>query len=114
MTTEQGPGASETAVYEVVAAAWSAALNREQIADDDDFFALGGDSLAASRLTASLRTALDVSVRMNTVFLHPTLAEFVTNLRADYGPAVDKAAEQYLTVLGCSDEDVQAARERMR
>ncbi|MFU8854110.1 phosphopantetheine-binding protein [Micromonospora sp. SL1-18] len=104
----------EIAVHEVVAAAWSVALNREQVADGDDFFALGGDSLAAMRMAASLRTALDVPVRMNAVFQHPTLAEFVTSLRADYGPAVDKAAEQYLTVLGYSDDDVQAAREKIR
>jgi acyl carrier protein len=104
---------SETAVYEVVAAAWSVALNREQLADDDDFFACDGDSLAATRMAASLRTALDVPVRMNAVFQHPTLAEFVANLRADYGPAVDRAAEQYLTVLGYSDDDIPAAREKM-
>ncbi|MFJ8580937.1 phosphopantetheine-binding protein [Micromonospora sp. NPDC093277] len=114
MTTEQAPGRSETAVYEVVAAAWSAALNRDPVTDDDDFFALGGDSLAAMRMAASLRTALDVQVRMNAVFQHPTLAEFVASLRAEYGPEVEKAAEQYLTVLGYSDDDVQAAREKMR
>lgn len=105
---------SEIAVYDVVAAAWSAALNREQVAADDDFFAFGGDSLAAMRMAASLRTALDVPVRMNTVFQHPTLAEFVTALRADHGPAVDKAAEQYLTVLGYSDDDAHAAQEKIR
>jgi len=105
---------SGTAVHEVVTAAWSAALHVEQLAAEDDFFALGGDSLAALRMATSLRTALDVSVRMNEVFQHPTLAEFVTALRAEHGPAVDKAAEQYLTVLGYSDDEPRADEERGR
>merc|ERR1712086_206739 len=46
--------ASFTATERVVAAVWSAALGLDYISPDDNFFAIGGDSLAALRLTRQL------------------------------------------------------------
>jgi acyl carrier protein len=97
-----------TALADVVAVTWRDVLGVERLGDGDNFFLLGGDSLVAARLAARLRTALDVRVPLNLVFEYPTVAEFVAGLRAEYGESVDEAAEQYLTVLGCSDATAQA------
>lgn len=103
MVTRQG-----AAVREVVAAAWSTVLPTEQPQDTDDFFRLGGDSLTAARMAAQLRAALGVRVPLSEVFAHPELGEFVDALRAGHGPALDEAAETYLRVLACPDDEAEA------
>lgn len=57
----------------VLAAAWSEVLGRsmDDIRADDDFFALGGDSLAAVRLIVRLRRATSLTQLM----AHPVLRE---------------------------------------
>ncbi|GIH06180.1 hypothetical protein Rhe02_42470 [Rhizocola hellebori] len=57
-----------------VAAAWQQLLNVSEIGLADDFFALGGDSLSATRLAA----LLDVPVSQ--IFATPTLASLATAL----------------------------------
>ena len=46
------------------------------VADDDDFFALGGQSLAAMEVVAAVRRRLGVSVRVRVLLEHPVLADF--------------------------------------
>ena len=113
VTTYEPVGEPGTAVRDVVAAVWRDMLHVERAGDDDNFFQMGGDSLTAARLAAALRTALDVQVPMSAVFEHPTVAELAAALRAEHGPAVDEAAEQYLTVLGYSDADAASILGRL-
>nr|WP_309138616.1 non-ribosomal peptide synthetase [Nocardia cyriacigeorgica] len=49
---------------------------------DDDFFALGGNSLTATQLAARLGGALGTSVGVRTVFEHPTVAALAAALDA--------------------------------
>lgn len=49
-------------------------LDRDDVQREDDFFALGGDSLAVLRLIAAARDALEVEVMLSEVFAHPTPA----------------------------------------
>jgi acyl carrier protein len=114
VTTNEPVREPGTAVRDVVAAAWCDALRVEQVSGDDDFFRLGGDSLTAARLAAALRTALGVRVPMSAVFEHPTVTELVAELRAEHGPALDEAAEQYLTVLGYADADAASLLGRLK
>jgi len=53
------------AVLDTVAAAWREVLGRDDVGPDDDFYALGGDSLGAVRIVGRLQETLgvDVSVR---------------------------------------------------
>jgi len=53
------------AVLDTVAAAWREVLGRDVVGPDDDFYALGGDSLGAVRIVGRLQETLgvDVSVR---------------------------------------------------
>ncbi|MFG3422747.1 phosphopantetheine-binding protein [Micromonospora sp. NPDC048063] len=112
MTTD-GTRDGGSAVAEVVADAWRAALRADHVTAEDNFFVLGGDSLVAARMAARLRAALDVRVPLAAVFEHPTLGEFTAALRAEHGPAVDEAAALYLSVLACSDAEAETMLGRL-
>ncbi|MET9302196.1 MULTISPECIES: acyl carrier protein [Micromonospora] len=103
----QDPAGRGDALHEVVAAAWSAVLPGGP-AEPADFFAAGGTSLDAARMAAQLRVALGVRVPLSAVFEHPVLGEFVAALRAAHGPDADAAAETYLRLLTCSDDEAEA------
>jgi amino acid adenylation domain-containing protein len=62
-----------------IAAIWERALGVDGIGLDDDFFALGGDSILAISVVARARRAgLGLSVR--TLFTYPTIRELVPHL----------------------------------
>ncbi|GLF92746.1 non-ribosomal peptide synthetase [Streptomyces yaizuensis] len=52
---------------------WAGLLPTSRIGRDDDFFALGGHSLTAVRLTAAIRRHFDADLTLADVFAHPTL-----------------------------------------
>ena len=52
---------------------WTAVLYRDVIAAEDDFFDLGGDSLAAVELINRVNAELGVSLDTVALFDHPTL-----------------------------------------
>ncbi|MDL9937218.1 amino acid adenylation domain-containing protein [Gordonia sp. ABSL1-1] len=58
----------------VVAAAFQRVLEVTRVGADDDFFALGGDSLSASLVAARVGADLDVRVPLRMVFETPTVA----------------------------------------
>lgn len=55
---------------------WSSALGLENINDGDDFFALGGDSLKATRMIVATRQLLALDLPIRTIFDHPCFADF--------------------------------------
>jgi thioesterase domain-containing protein/acyl carrier protein len=61
-------------VESVLADAWRELLGVDGVAPDDDFFALGGHSLAAVRLFARVRKHFNVDLPLATLFQAPTLA----------------------------------------
>ncbi|MDV5142771.1 phosphopantetheine-binding protein [Streptomyces sp. SBC-4] len=50
------------------------------VEDDDDFFALGGQSLAAMEVVAAVRRRLGITVRVRVLLEHPVLADFAGQL----------------------------------
>ncbi|SEE88105.1 non-ribosomal peptide synthetase [Streptomyces sp. 2314.4] len=70
---------------ERAAAAWSAVLGVPDIAREDNFFTLGGDSLLATRLVARLRQDGHGDLRLADLFAHPLLADFAAKLRVGGG-----------------------------
>jgi acyl carrier protein len=93
--------APRNSLEEVVVAIWSKVLGIEQISIYDDFFALGGDSLLATRVTSSLRTSLAVEIPLRNFFEATTvaqLAEIIMQLKQQNAtsqtPALRKLSRQ--------------------
>jgi acyl transferase domain-containing protein/thioesterase domain-containing protein len=94
--TAQPPKAAADAlnpVERVLADAWRELLGVEEIARDDDFFALGGHSLAAVRLFARIRRHFAVDLPLATLFQAPTLAALAAVVAQTGGIAVAAAAQ---------------------
>ncbi|MFJ8313369.1 MULTISPECIES: amino acid adenylation domain-containing protein [unclassified Streptomyces] len=65
-----------------VARAWADILGATDVGRENDFFALGGDSLLATRLIARLRGEGYGEVRLADLFNRPVLADFAASLDA--------------------------------
>ncbi|MET8846269.1 amino acid adenylation domain-containing protein [Amycolatopsis sp. NPDC004625] len=66
--------APRTPVEEVLCGLFAEILDTAAIGVDDDFFALGGHSLMATRLVARLRSVFGVELQVRSVFETPTVA----------------------------------------
>lgn len=66
-----------------LAAIWSEVLSVSRVGIDDDFFALGGDSLLALRLFARVHRALGQELPIAALFKAPTIAGLAAMLRSD-------------------------------
>ncbi|MFE6919900.1 non-ribosomal peptide synthase/polyketide synthase [Nocardia sp. NPDC057663] len=66
----------------VVARVFGEVLGVEQVGADDDFFALGGNSLVATQVVARLGAALGVTVSLKVLFEAPTVTALAARLGA--------------------------------
>lgn len=73
---QSGSKLPRTPLEATLAKLWAEVLGLESIGVEDDFFALGGHSLAAIKLTSRLQAALSMSVKVNMIFCAPTVAQF--------------------------------------
>ena len=62
---------------------WSQVLGVEKVGVFDNFFALGGHSLAATRLMAQMRSAFEIDLPLQALFLEPTIAGLAEHLQYD-------------------------------
>ena len=77
--------AATTATTDVLAALrelWTAALGTPNIGPDDDFFEVGGNSLAAVQLTARMNAHFGTDLGAGTLFDYPTLRSLATEVHA--------------------------------
>lgn len=65
-----------TAMQKQVAKHWKAHLEIENIYLRDNYFSLGGHSLMATRLIASLNKELNLTIPLETIFKYPVLEDF--------------------------------------
>ncbi|SNT51314.1 non-ribosomal peptide synthetase [Rhodococcoides kyotonense] len=72
-------------IEEVVADVFADVLERERVGADDDFFALGGNSLVATRVVSRLSAALDARVEVRMLFESSTVAELAERLGSGVG-----------------------------
>lgn len=77
-STETGTetAADETGLTGVLREVWRRALKKD-VRDDDDFFALGGDSLAAVAICAGLEERYQVRPRLRLLFDSPRFTDYV-------------------------------------
>jgi hypothetical protein len=72
--------APETVLQRTIAWHWQDVIGGDEPGLDDDFFAAGGHSLAATALSARLSQLLNIDVPVRTIFEHPTLATLAAAL----------------------------------
>ncbi|WP_437561756.1 amino acid adenylation domain-containing protein [Sorangium sp. So ce542] len=66
--------APRTGLEQAIAEVWRAVLGVDRVGAHDDFFAIGGHSLSATRAAARLRDVLGVDVAVRSIFEAPTVA----------------------------------------
>jgi amino acid adenylation domain-containing protein len=69
-----------TGTESALATIWCEILHLPKVGREDDFFALGGQSLQASRMAARIRSRLGVAIPLRTIFDHPTISELAIEL----------------------------------
>ena len=72
----------------LLAAIWQQVLRREQVGVDDNFFDLGGHSLAAMHMAGRVAQAFGVDLPLRDVFEAPTLAALARAIGSARGEAV--------------------------
>ncbi|MFJ9338744.1 amino acid adenylation domain-containing protein [Streptomyces sp. NPDC101733] len=110
--------APATATEELAAAVWSEVLGAGRIGRHDDFFALGGHSLRATRAVSRLGARLGTGVPLRLLFEHPTLERFAAALdalRAERPDGTARATE--LAAIGArpagTDAPLSFAQQRL-
>ncbi|MFI9561751.1 amino acid adenylation domain-containing protein, partial [Nonomuraea endophytica] len=91
---EQNPSRPEpprTATEELLAGLWLETLGRDRVGRQDNFFALGGDSLTALRITARLLQHFGKDLTPQAVFETPVLADLAARLDAGQNAQPRKA-----------------------
>ncbi|WP_169823294.1 non-ribosomal peptide synthetase, partial [Aldersonia kunmingensis] len=84
--------APHTPLEEMVAAVFGEITGAERVGRWDDFFALGGNSLSATRVVGTLRQRVRVTVAVRGLFDNPTVAGFAAVLagaQRDSRPALE-------------------------
>ncbi|WP_188197723.1 phosphopantetheine-binding protein, partial [Nonomuraea sp. SYSU D8015] len=82
----QGP------VEEALAAIWAELLGVPAVPRNAGFFALGGDSLVATRLVEAVRQRLGAELSVRQVFATPTIAAIAAQLGTETGEAWEEGA----------------------
>ncbi|MFQ6330459.1 amino acid adenylation domain-containing protein, partial [Nocardia sp. CWNU-33] len=83
--------APSTPIEEIVASVFAEVLGVERVGVDDDFFALGGNSLLATHTVARIGAALDAQVPVRRLFEASTVAGLAVKVEQDAGAGGRKA-----------------------
>lgn len=86
--------AAATPVLDGIIELWKAALRADDLAADDDFFELGGNSIVAVRLIPPIKNRFGVEPHISVIFDHPTpreLADALVELGVDLDLDLDRA-----------------------
>ncbi len=117
VSQSQRPGhrAPSTPLQSALAMIVGDLLGRQNIGIDDDFFALGGDSVLATQAVARIRAWLDApDIMVADIFANRTVSALAAVLGAgERDPGrLDQVAELYLEVIGMDAESVLAASQQ--
>ncbi|MBY8863128.1 amino acid adenylation domain-containing protein [Nocardia sp. CA2R105] len=82
--------APSTPVEEIVAGIFADVLGVDRVGADDDFFALGGNSLVAAQVVARLTAALDARVSVSALFDTPVVADLAAGIVPGSGDSASR------------------------
>ncbi|MFJ4523403.1 non-ribosomal peptide synthase/polyketide synthase [Streptomyces sp. NPDC088810] len=99
-----------TPAERLVAAAWTDVLDTDEVGADDDFFALGGDSILAVRVTSRLRAAFGTDVSPRLLFTHSTVSALAAALG---GPRTGDTADAIPAATADSPAPLSYAQQRL-
>lgn len=111
----RGRRAPETALERALAVIFGEVLGRNDIGADDDFFALGGDSVMATTAVARIRDWLDTpTVMVPDVFAARTVEDMARRLtsREAGDDRLEQVADLYLEISGMDVAEVASELER--
>ncbi|MDP9845617.1 amino acid adenylation domain-containing protein [Streptosporangium lutulentum] len=109
-TPPPNPGNGSSATEQLIAAIWREVLERDTVGPDDNFFDIGGHSLALAAVHARLCVRLDRELRMVDLFRYPSIRALAVHLdtQAD-GPVEDGSSE-----IARATSRAEARRNRIR
>ncbi|MCC6766334.1 MAG: amino acid adenylation domain-containing protein [Deltaproteobacteria bacterium] len=99
-----------TPLERTVAAIWARLLGVSEVGRDDDFFALGGDSLLVYRVLRALRAEVGIELDLERFLVRPTVAGAASAIAAAAFDGLDAAeADALLADVEALPEDQAAA-----
>jgi len=105
---ERAPRMPESETERVVAHAWARVLELERVGVDEDFFALGGDSLLAQRILVEIERELGISIPIRIAFANPTIAQLSEHIDRAKRIGMSEQEELAAIIDGLTDEEVHA------
>jgi acyl-CoA synthetase (AMP-forming)/AMP-acid ligase II/acyl carrier protein len=85
------PAAPRNAIEDAMVKIFAEVLRSDRFGIDDNFFALGGDSLRAAQVTARLYSVFGVELYSTVVFQRPTVAELADEIAGLIGGSGDRS-----------------------
>ncbi|MGW0435658.1 non-ribosomal peptide synthetase [Micromonospora sp. NPDC003197] len=107
-TAAVGQVAPRTDAERLVADIFSDILQVEQVGAEDDFFALGGNSLRGMRAMARIRTEVDVDLPMRSLFTYPVVADLAAQIEQLIAAELDELSEAEVAALLAAQEGSSA------
>ena len=92
---------------------WLEAFELSNVGGDDDFFALGGDSLVAALIAARVHAAFGVELHLGFFTDHPRLADFAASVESVVGPAIPDDTQRLIRVPRDGTYPLSFAQERI-
>ncbi|CAN7202561.1 amino acid adenylation domain-containing protein [Bradyrhizobium sp. LjRoot220] len=96
-----------------LASIWRDALGVQAVHREDDFFMLGGNSIAAGQTAAAIRERFGVEVELRSFFDAPTLAAFAGRIDALVGEGAGRALPPIQRAAPASRMTLSHAQERL-
>ncbi|MDQ8728327.1 non-ribosomal peptide synthetase [Bradyrhizobium sp. LHD-71] len=109
--TGKAVNAPATETERAVATIWCEALGVETVGREDDFFVLGGNSISAGQVAATIRERFGRELELRSFFDAPTLAAFASRIEAlvregasETLPPIQRASPQVRNALSHAQE----------
>ena len=97
---------------ELLAAIWARALELEHVGAEQDFFEVGGDSLAAAVIAAHVHSTFGVRLDLRAIVDHPTVAELALLIASHRSGEVDRGGDALERRIGDRPAPMTFTQER--